>query len=449
MVSESNASGRPVLTLDDLARPLTHRPERLHALSAAELAVAFSQGLDLAEGKAVGHAQRVCYIATMLSDRLDLEPASRIGVFFGALLHDIGVTLAASDICRVAGIDEDTIFAPMPLKSVEELRASLSFADLTAVADAVEQHALLGAETVTALDLPDEAAVAVRGHHERWDGFGFPEGLAGSNTPIEARIVAAADVAESLIAAENSSLSARRRLPFSIAQYAGTLLDPSIVARILELGRSDEFWLGLYSEDMQDTLEAVRPPMESRKSRKRVMRFAEVFADIADAKGGHTTAHSRRTAENAEKLAEACGLEAGHIEMIRIAALLHDLGLLGVPARIMAKPDILSVTEMQIMRQHPSNSEMVLHGLNGFEEIAFWIARHHERPDGRGYPEMLSAEDLPLESRILAVADVYSALIADRAYRGALTCADAKQILLGAAGTQLDAELARTFVSLL
>ena len=73
MVSESTPPRRPVLTLDDLARPLTRRPERLHALTAAELAIAFSQGLDLAEGKPVGHAQRVCYIATALADALELE----------------------------------------------------------------------------------------------------------------------------------------------------------------------------------------------------------------------------------------------------------------------------------------------------------------------------------------------------------------------------------------
>ncbi len=449
VVSDSNPSGRPILTLDDLARPLTHRPERIHALTSSELAIAFSLGLDLAEGKAVGHAQRVCYIATLLADALALEPAARSAVYFGALLHDVGVTLAASDICRVAGIDEDTIFGPAPLKSVEELRADLSFADLSSVVDAVQQHSLLGAETVQALDLPVEVAAAVSAHHERWDGFGFPEGISGETIPIEARVLAVADVAESLIATESSSLSARRRLAPAIGRYVAVTLDPSVVSRLLDLGHSDEFWLGLYSEDMPETLHALRPPAESRKSRKRVLRFAEVFADIADAKGGHTIGHSRRTAEGAEKLSEAIGLDPGHVEMIRIAALLHDIGLLGVPARIMSKPDILSVTEMQVMRQHPSNSEMVLRALNGFEEIAFWVERHHERPDGKGYPEMLTGDELPLESRILAVADVYSALIAERSYRGAVTQDDAKQILLGAAGTQLDAELVRTFVALL
>jgi HD-GYP domain-containing protein (c-di-GMP phosphodiesterase class II) len=87
----------------------------------------------------------------------------------------------------------------------------------------------------------------------------------------------------------------------------------------------------------------------------------------------------------------------------------------------------------------------VLDSLPGFEEIAFWISRHHERPDGKGYPEMLTGDEIPLESRILAVADVYAALTAERPHRGALSDDEAKKILLNAAGTQLDPELTQTF----
>jgi HD-GYP domain-containing protein (c-di-GMP phosphodiesterase class II) len=447
VVSDSNQSRRPVLTLDDLALPVTRRPERLHALTAAELAVALSQGLDLAEGKPIGHAQRVCYIATSIADRMEVEAGERAGAYFGALLHDIGVTLAASDICRVAGVDEETIFGPMPLRAAEA-RGAFAFADQHDVADAVHQHCILGAEAVRTLELPDETSTAVLGHHERWDGQGFPNGVAHDAIPVHARIVAAADLAEVIIAAEPSSLAARRRLPQALMEYAGTVIDPAIAKALLALSRSDTFWLGLYSEDLAETLNAMRGPLDTRKSKKRVMRFSEVFADIADAKGGHTAGHSRRTADGAEKLAAALVLDPDHTEMIRIAALLHDLGLLGVPARVMSKPDILSITEMQLMRQHPSNSEMILESLPGFEEVASWIARHHERPDGKGYPEMLSGDDIPLEARIIAVADVYSALTSERPHRGALGPKDAKQILLGAAGTQLDAELVRLFCTL-
>jgi HD-GYP domain-containing protein (c-di-GMP phosphodiesterase class II) len=449
VVSESTPPRRPILTLDDLARPMTRRPERLHALTSAELAIAFSQGLDLAEGKAAGHAQRVCYIATSIADAMSLEPAARSAVFYAALLHDIGVTPASSDLCRIAGIDEEAIFGPSPLRARDEARRDPFVTESDIVAEALAGHCTQGAAVVEQLELGEAVGAAIASHHEQWNGGGFPAGIAAEEIPVEARIVAAADMAEALIAQEISSLVARRHFAESIGQYAGTQLDPRVVGVVLELSRSDEFWLGLYAEDLPGTLMSMKAPGEARKSRKRVMRFAEVFADLSDAKGHHTGGHSRVTADGAQKLAEAVGLDEGHVEMIRIAALLHDVGLLGVPARIMAKPDILSVTEMQLMRQHPANSELILQDLPGFEEVAIWIARHHERPDGKGYPEMLAGDEIPLEARILAVADVYAALTSERPHRGAMADRDAKQVLLGAAGTQLDPELVRTFAGLL
>ena len=449
MVSESSTPRRPVLTLDELAQPLTRRPERLYALTTAELAVAFSKGLDLAEGKEVGHALRVCYIATQLADVLKIEEPTRTGVYFGALLHDVGVTSSSADLFRAAGVDEMAIFGPSPMRPREEPRGASLFADRTPIDDAVHGHCVAGAGIARQLELGDETATAIEYHHERWDGEGYPLGVAEDEIPIEARIVALADAAEVLISDEMNALIARRRLPQSLAEHAGTMLDPRLVGLLLDLARSDQFWLGLYAEDLSDTVLALRGPVETRKSRKRVMRFAEVFSELADAKRSHGSAHSRRTADFAQQLGEVAGLDAGEIEMLRIAALLLDIGLLGVPARIMSKPDILSVTEMQLMRQHPTNSEMILQDLPGFEEVSTWIARHHERPDGKGYPEMLSGEDIPLESRILAIADMHAALSSDRPHRAALSPKDARQVLLGAAGTQLDPEMVRAFVGLI
>ena len=364
-------------------------------------------------------------------------------------MHDIGVTPAASDLCRITGVDESAIFSPSPLRPSDYDQSSVGFVDKSAVREALARHTSLGADCVRSLDLPEEAAAAVGSHHERWDGSGYPNELAGEDIPIEARIVAVADVAEVLVSEQFNSLVARRHFASSVADFADGQLDPRIVTLLLELMKSDEFWLGLYSDDLAATLTEQRGAGDARKSRRRVMRFAEVFADLSDAKGDHTAGHSRETAANAERLANAVGLDAGHAEMIRVGALLHDVGLLGVPARVMTKPDILTITEMQMMRQHPTNSETILQDLPGFEEVAVWIARHHERPDGKGYPEMLVGDEIPMESRILAIADVYAALTSDRPHRGALGTDDAKQVLLGAAGTQLDPELVRTFCQLI
>jgi HD-GYP domain-containing protein (c-di-GMP phosphodiesterase class II) len=449
LVSDSSAPRRPILTLDELAQPLTRRPERIHALSAAELAIALSRALDLAEGKEIGHALRVCYIATQLADALQLSEPQRTGVYFGALLHDAGVTPASADLFRAAGVDETSIFGPSPLRPRDDQRGASLFADHGAVDDAVHEHCPAGAEIAAQLELGNETATAIEHHHERWDGGGYPHGLREEAIPVEGRILAAADLAEVLIADETNALVARRHFAQGLADYTGTMVDPRIVGVVHELSRSDEFWLGLYAEDLAETVHGMRSGVEPRRSRKRIERFATMFAALADARRGPASAHAQRTADCAQRLAEASNLEPGHVEMIRLAALLLDIGLLGVPARIMSKPDILSVTEMQLMRQHPANSEMILQDLPGFEEVSHWIARHHERPDGKGYPEMASGDEIPLESRILAIADVYAALTSDRPHRAALAAKDARKVLLGAAGSQLDPELVRTFVGLI
>jgi HD-GYP domain-containing protein (c-di-GMP phosphodiesterase class II) len=132
---------------------------------------------------------------------------------------------------------------------------------------------------------------------------------------------------------------------------------------------------------------------------------------------------------------------------VQVAALSHNVGLLGVPARVIAKPDILSLTEMETMRRHPTYSQMVLEALPGMEKIATWVGAHHERIDGKGYPEMLKADDIPLEARIISLADTYVALTSPRPYREALSEEDAKQVLEGAVGTQLDKKLVKLFCS--
>ena len=160
--------------------------------------------------------------------------------------------------------------------------------------------------------------------------------------------------------------------------------------------------------------------------------------------------HSRRTADGAEQLAEALSASIpGHVEMVRIAALLHDVGLLGVPARVMSKPDILSVTEMQLMRQHPANSETDPAGTarirrgRDLDRAPPRAAGRQGLPRDAGGRRHPAGVAHPLDRRRLRGTHVGAAAPRRDADR------DAKQILLGAAGTQLDAELVRLFCTLM
>jgi HD-GYP domain-containing protein (c-di-GMP phosphodiesterase class II) len=397
----------------------------------------------------MGHAQRVCYIAMSLARSLELTERKQEAAYYAALLHDLGVPRASADLSQLIGINEDSLFAASPRKSPEELAAECPSTEIETVIAAFHHHCLWGGEEARRLGLPPEAAEAIAAGHEHWDGSGYPEGLAAHDIPLLGRIVCLADWAESIIAEERSSLTARRNLLPELESLVETVIDPHLAEPLRALCRDDRFWLGLYGNDLAHSLLAMKPPDNTRASRKGALHLAERFADVIDSKSPYTEGKSARVAALAQQLAEAVGFSPDHVFLIRLAALLHDVGQLGVPARIMGKPDILSLTEMQLMRRHPSYSRLILEGLRGFEEVALWVGAHHERPDGKGYPEMLTAELIPTESRIIAVANVHVALTSDRPHRPALSGKDAVKVLKGAAGTQLDPQLVRVFFSLL
>jgi HD-GYP domain-containing protein (c-di-GMP phosphodiesterase class II) len=421
---------------------------RLPALSTAELVCSFSQGLDLAEGRPMGHAQRLCHIAMSLARSLGLSAKEQVATYYAGLLHDIGVPLVSPELSHLIGINEDTLFAASPRKSPEELAAECPLSEIETVIRAFHRHCPLGGEQARSLGLPEAVSEAIAASHEHWDGSGYPAGLAAHDTPLLGRVISLADWAESIIAEEHSSLTARRNLSAELENLSETVLDPHLVEHARALWRSDVFWLGLYSSDLTQSLLAMKPHDRERASWKSVLRLAESFADVVDSKSPYTRGKSARVAEMAQELAEAVGVPADHVSLIRLAALLHDIGQLGVPARIMGKPDILSLTEMQLMQRHPGYSRLILEGLRGLDDVALWAGAHHERPDGKGYPEMLTADLIPLESRVIAVANVYVALTSDRPYRRALGRRDSLKVLKGAAGTQLDPHLVRVFCSL-
>jgi HD-GYP domain-containing protein (c-di-GMP phosphodiesterase class II) len=135
------------------------------------------------------------------------------------------------------------------------------------------------------------------------------------------------------------------------------------------------------------------------------------------------------------------------IKQLRVAALLHDVGQLSMSERIMAKPGILSVEEMNSLHMHTVYSYDVVAAIPGMDEVADWVANHHERMDGRGYPEGKKGEDIPLESRILAIADSYVAITSDRPHRPKAEGKEARERLLSGAGAQLDTELVELFLT--
>ena len=172
---------------------------------------------------------------------------------------------------------------------------------------------------------------------------------------------------------------------------------------------------------------------------------AASLAKAVDARDEYTGSHSARVSEIAARIASRLGLDAEQIELIRLATSLHDLGKLSIPEEILRKPDALSDTERLVLERHPRIGYQMLESL-GVDPVADWVLHHHERWDGRGYPDRLRGEEIPLGARIIFVADAYDAMTSDRVYRRRLTDEEAMSELVRCAGTQFDPAIVAAFM---
>jgi putative nucleotidyltransferase with HDIG domain len=180
-------------------------------------------------------------------------------------------------------------------------------------------------------------------------------------------------------------------------------------------------------------------------------RLLSVMLDVAetvDLRFSGTARHSETVGRYAEMMARELGLSEARTERVRLAGLLHDIGKVGVPDSILQKPARLSEEELAVIRRHPElGAQMLDHA--GLADVRAWVGAHHEQPDGRGYPQGLHGDAIPLEARIIAVADAYEAMTSDRSYRSSLDHAAAQRELERCAGTQFDPRVVRALVSLL
>lgn len=172
------------------------------------------------------------------------------------------------------------------------------------------------------------------------------------------------------------------------------------------------------------------------------------LAEALDLRDTGTATHSQTVARYAAKMAAELGLDDRDVERVRVAGLLHDIGKIGVPDAILNKPGKLTDDEYSEMQRHPEIGARIL-GSDVLDDVRHWVLAHHERPDGQGYPYGLSGEQVPLPARILAVADAYEAMTADRVYRKALGPDIARAELERCRGTQFDPEVVDAFLAIL
>ena len=172
------------------------------------------------------------------------------------------------------------------------------------------------------------------------------------------------------------------------------------------------------------------------------------LAEALDIRDTGTGRHSQTVGRYAELMARSLGFDEDHVERVRLAGVLHDIGKIGISDRVLSKPGPLDPEEWKEMYTHPEIGARLLSPPE-FDDLRQWILAHHERPDGLGYPRSLRDDEIPVEAKILAVADAYEAMTSDRVYRPALGETSARAELEAGSGTQFDGEVVRAFLAAL
>jgi len=354
---------------------------------------ALSDALDLVGVNDLGHGKRVGIMAHECGRVKGLAEADTTFLFDLGMLHDIGVS------------------------STETHQNLLGEFDWKGT----KQHCELGSALLKGF--PPLAALGppVARHHTRW------EQLAGdidATTAWQANLIFLVDRVDALAMPHHKHgtvLMHTGEIRNQIQRHAGTFFAPELVDLFVEASRTEAFWLLLEPRSIQTFIQDILSqgsPYEASMADLR--QLAEIFSRIVDAKSAFTAEHSLGVAGLSRLLARAMGLDGESCAKIEIAGLLHDVGKLRIPDNILDKPGALDRQERQIINTHSFETYQILRHIKGFEEITPWAAYHHEEPGGGGYPFHLDGRTLPVEARILRVADIYQAMVQDRPYRKGL-----------------------------
>ena len=218
----------------------------------------------------------------------------------------------------------------------------------------------------------------------------------------------------------------------NILSKKGAFFQPDYADAMARLVNIDGFWFAMDYE----RIEAIGLEFKSYKPFNSVLHISEIqdlalfLANIVDAKSPFTYHHSQKVAQIAKQLASDSGLSEANCDMVYVAGLLHDVGKLKTPDDILYKDGPLEGVELSIMKRHSVDTMITMDNFFPDSKIGQWAANHHEKLDGSGYPYQLKGEQLDIESRIIAIADIFQALSQNRPYRGQLSFEEIEKIML-------------------
>ncbi|RJR38557.1 MAG: HD domain-containing protein [Deltaproteobacteria bacterium] len=351
------------------------------------LVICISKALDLISPVLVNHHYQVAYIAYNLGVELGLETRQLNELAIAGAMHDVGA-LSLREKMNIMAFEMKN---PHP-------------------------HAFQGYHLLKMFEPFSELAAYVQYHHVPWDG-GNGAAFQGRPVPLESQILHLADRTAVLLNRQTEVLGQVRRICERIEGKSGEVFMPRMVDAFRNLSKKEYFWLDAVNPHLDQILLQKLGTEGVKLNLERLLSFNQMICRIIDFRSHFTATHSGGVAAVAEELARLIGFSERDCRLMRIAGYLHDLGKLAVPTEILEKPAKLSEEEFNVIRCHTYHTYHILKDIAALDPINDWASHHHERLNGAGYPFHLEGDNLSLGARIMAVADVFTALTEDRPYR--------------------------------
>jgi len=371
-------------------------------ISLIELASCVSNALDLISPLVMNHHKRVAYIAFRIADELKLPQEESNRIILAALLHDIG------------------------LLSLQDRLNALNF-EMNFQSKCLLQHGLLGQFLLERYFPATKVPLLIGAHHLYWQDR--KDCSLDDRTLLGSQIIHLADRTEILIDRDHEVLGQVPGILSQIAAQSGVMFCPELVEVLSSLAVKEYFWLDIVSPHHTWLFRTNLAQQTIELDSHDLLSLAKTFCHIIDFRSSFSATHSVGVAASSQVLADLMNFQPQESLKMKIAGYLHDLGKLAIPREILEKPGKLNGLEYNIMKSHAYYGYRTLETVHGFEMINAWGTLHHERLNGQGYPFHIGANELSLGSRIMAVADIFTALLEDRPYRDGVSEEKALQII--------------------
>lgn len=364
-----------------------------------DMVASIARVIDMMSPVVGNHHMQVAYLAYRLGEELQLSDDKKFDLFIAGALHDIGAF------------------------SLQDRLDLLEFEDTKP-----GEHSMAGSLILETFTPFSRIARLIKFHHVHWkNGEGAFQD--GESVPNESHMIHLADRVAVKISRKVPVLSQVHGICRSMSEHKGDVFIPEHVDALINMAKKEHIWLDIMSESMEAILKRTVLYRTKELNIEEMVDFSRLVCRLIDFKSQFTAAHSSGVAAVAIELSRLSGFSKHERQLIEIAAYLHDLGKLAIPSEILDKQDKLTDNERFIMRSHVYHTYRVLEPFEILRIAGSWGALHQERLNGTGYPFGLTSDELPLGARIMAVADVFTALTEDRPYRKGMDSKNIKAVL--------------------